>query len=166
MLIERQKKKLTAIRRMRKIANRPAKHRALQHSAHASLRAFFPLELFVDRSVYLPRRPAVSLGFETGQRCPNSRRNDWNQIYLKEREREKREMQRTRQSRRARLDETNNARHFCTVLFSFFLSTIPTLKRTRVYKTKSKTICNLQKAKHQSESRFRKLFSTSFVFPY
>ena len=52
MLIERQKKKLTAIRRMRKIANRPAKHRALQHSAHASLRAFFPLELFVDRSVY------------------------------------------------------------------------------------------------------------------
>ena len=138
---------------MRKIANRPAKHRALQHSAHASLRAFFPLELFVDRSVYLPRRPAVSLGFETGQRCPNSRRNDWNQIYLKERE--KREMQRTRQSRRARLDETNNARHFCTVLFSFFskgtttqeawgwanrfLSTIPTLKRTRVYKTKSKT---------------------------
>ena len=166
MLIERQKKKLTAIRRMRKIANRPAKHRALQHSAHASLRAFFPLELFVDRSVYLPRRPAVSLGFETGQRCPNSRRNDWNQIYLKERE--KREMQRTRQSRRARLDETNNARHFCTVLFFFlkaaasllwmhnpppwgtttqeawgwanrFLSTIPTLKRTRVYKTKSKT---------------------------
>ena len=87
MLIERQKKKLTAIRRMRKIANRPAKHRALQHSAHASLRAFFPLDLFVDRSVYLPRRPAVSLGFETGQRCPNSRRNDWNQIYLKERER-------------------------------------------------------------------------------
>jgi len=118
MLIERQKKKLTAIRRMRKIANRPAKHRALQHSAHASLRAFFPLDLFVDRSVYLPRRPAVSLGFETGQRCPNSRRNDWNQIYLKERE--KREMQRTRQSRRARLDETNNARHFCTVLFPFF----------------------------------------------
>ena len=118
MLIERQKKKLTAIRRMRKIANRPAKHRALQHSAHASLRAFFPLDLFVDRSVSLPRRPAVSLGFETGQRCPNSRRNDWNQIYLKERE--KREMQRTRQSRRARLDETNNARHFCTVLFSFF----------------------------------------------
>ena len=118
MLIERQKKKLTAIRRMRKIANRPAKHRALQHSAHASLRAFFPLDLFVDRSVYLPRRPAVSLGFETGQRCPNSRRNDWNQIYLKERE--KREMQRTRQSRRARLDETNNARHFCTVPFSFF----------------------------------------------
>ena len=109
MLIERQKKKLTAIRRMRKIANRPAKHRALQHSAHASLRAFFPLDLFVDRSVYLPRRPAVSLGFETGQRCPNSRRNDWNQIYLKERE--KREMQ----------------------------TTIPTLKRTRVYKTKSKT---------------------------
>ena len=82
---------------------------------------------------------------------------------------EKREMQRTRQSRRARLDETNNARHFCTVLFFFFLkaaasllwmhnpppwgtttqeawgwanrflSTIPTLKRTRVYKTKSKT---------------------------
>ena len=89
MLIERQKKKLTAIRRMRKIANRPAKHRALQHSAHASLRAFFPLELSVDRSVYLPRRPAVSFGFETGQRCPNSRRNDWNQIYLKER-REKR----------------------------------------------------------------------------
>ena len=118
MLIERQKKKLTAIRRMRKIANRPAKHRALQHSAHASLRAFFPLDLFVDRSVYLPRRPAVSLGFETGQRCPNSRRNDWNQIYLKERE--KREMQRTRQSRRARLDETNNARHFCTVLFFLF----------------------------------------------
>ena len=117
MLIERQKKKLTAIRRMRKIANRPAKHRAFQHSAHASLRAFFPLDLFVDRSVYLPRRPAVSLGFETGQRCPNSRRNDWNQIYLKERE--KREMQRTRQSRRARLDETNNARHFCTVLFPF-----------------------------------------------
>ena len=77
MLIERQKKKLTAIRRMRKIANRPAKHRALQHSAHASLRAFFPLELFVDRSVYLPRRPAVSFGFETGQRCPNSRRNGW-----------------------------------------------------------------------------------------
>ena len=29
-------------------------------------------------------------------------------------------MQRTRQSRRARLDETNNTRHFCTVLFSFF----------------------------------------------
>ena len=71
MLIERQKKKLTAIRRMRKIANRPAKHRALQHSAHASLRAFFPLELFVDRSVYLPRRPAVSFGFETGQRYPS-----------------------------------------------------------------------------------------------
>ena len=40
------------------------------------------------------------------------------QIYLKERE--KREMQRTRQSRRARLDETNNARHFCTVLFFLF----------------------------------------------
>ena len=36
-------------------------------------------------------------------------------------------MQRTRQSRRARLDETNNARHFCTVLFFFFLKAAASL---------------------------------------
>ena len=49
-----------------KVEDRSAKHRALQHQAHALLRAFFPLKFFVDRSVYLPRRPAVSLGLETG----------------------------------------------------------------------------------------------------
>ena len=121
MLIERQKKKLTAIRRMRKIANRPAKHRALQHSAHASLRAFFPLELFVDRSVYLPRRPAVSFGFETGQRCPNSRRNDWNQIYLKER-REKRKEKCRGRDKAGEQDLTRPTTRVTFVLsfFSFF----------------------------------------------
>ena len=49
-----------------KVEDRSAKHRALQHQAHALLRAFFPLKFFVDRSVYLPCRPAVSLGLETG----------------------------------------------------------------------------------------------------
>ena len=113
MLIERQKKKLTAIRRMRKIANRPAKHRALQHSAHASLRAFFPLELFVDRSVYLPRRPAVSFGFETGQRCPNSRRNDWNQIYLKERREKRNAEDETKQESKTWRDQQRVSLLYC-----------------------------------------------------
>ena len=72
MLIERQKKETDYHSTDKKdcdrpkIADRPAKHRALQHQAHALLRAFFPLKFFVDRSVYLPRSPAVSLGLETG----------------------------------------------------------------------------------------------------
>ena len=128
MLIERQKKKLTAIRRMRKIANRPAKHRALQHSAHASLRAFFPLELFVDRSVYLPRRPAVSFGFETGQRCPNSRRNDWNQIYLKERREKRNAEDETKQESKTWRDQQRASLLYPgTVLFSFFLKAAASL---------------------------------------
>ena len=133
MLIERQKKKLTAIRRMRKIANRPAKHRALQHSAHASLRAFFPLDLFVDRSVYLPRRPAVSLGFETGQRCPNSRRNDWNQIYLKERREKRKEKCRGRD--KAGEQDLTRPTTRVTFVLSFFLFSQSRFRTTKLEKS-------------------------------
>ena len=137
MLIERQKKKLTAIRRMRKIANRPAKHRALQHSAHASLRAFFPLDLFVDRSVYLPRRPAVSLGFETGQRCPNSRRNDWNQIYLKERREKRNAEDETKQESKTWRDQQRESLLYCPFFF-FFLKVEPERAKKAKFGRKAK----------------------------